>query len=83
MAKARGTARQRILLYLTKLRHVRLTISGEDLRKAGLSPGPEFATILNNMLLTKLDGCLETREDELIYVNSYLKEQRLKLSKLV
>jgi tRNA nucleotidyltransferase (CCA-adding enzyme) len=73
MAKAQSAARQRILLYLTKLRHVRLTISGEDLKKAGLSPGPEFATILNNVLLNKLNGALLTREDELRYVSSYLK----------
>jgi len=83
MAKARGVARQRILLYLTKLRHVRLTIGGEDLKRAGLLPGPKFATILNNVLLAKLDGCLETRKDELRYVNSYIREQRLKLSKPV
>lgn len=74
MAKTRGAARQRILLYLAKLRYVRLAISGDDLKKAGLTPGPEFAAILNNALLTKLDGCLQTREDELKYVNSYLKQ---------
>lgn len=73
MAKASGKVRQRILLYLTKFRYVKLTIDGEDLKKAGLLPGPEFTAILNNVLLTKLDGCLKTKEDELNYANSYLK----------
>jgi tRNA nucleotidyltransferase (CCA-adding enzyme) len=72
MAKAHGVTRQRILLYLSGLRYARLSISGEDLKKAGLTPGPEFTTILNKALMAKLDSCLQTREDELEYVNSYL-----------
>ncbi len=73
MARASGKIRRHISLYLKELRYVKLRIDGEDLKEAGLSPGPEFAIILNDVLMARLNGHLKTKEDELNYVNSYLK----------
>ena len=46
-------------LWLSKLRHVRLSITGDDLLAAGASAGPELGRRLAFALALKLDGQLE------------------------
>jgi tRNA nucleotidyltransferase (CCA-adding enzyme) len=49
--------------WLNELRHVRLSISGEDLLAAGLVPGPEIGRRLDLVLARKLDGELADGPD--------------------
>ncbi len=58
--------------YITKLRYVDITISGRDLMNLGLKPGPVFRKIMQDVLNAKLNGKVETREDELEYIQKYL-----------
>ena len=52
--------------WLHSLRHVRLTITGEDLLAAGLSEGPDIGRRLDAVLRLKLDGVIpDGREAEL------------------
>jgi tRNA nucleotidyltransferase (CCA-adding enzyme) len=46
-------------LWFDELRHVRLTITGEDLLAAGLTPGPQIGIGLERALACKLDGELQ------------------------
>jgi tRNA nucleotidyltransferase (CCA-adding enzyme) len=46
-------------LWFEELRHVRLTITGEDLLAAGLAPGPQIGMGLERALACKLDGELQ------------------------
>ena len=62
------TAKKRISHYHTQLRNVAITVSGKDLLKMGLKPGPVFSKILQAVLEAKLNGVLKTREDELGFV---------------
>ena len=58
--------------YVTKLRHVTISVTGKDLMERGLKPGPVYRDIMQTVLNAKLNGELQTREDELAFVNAYI-----------
>ena len=64
------TAKKRISHYHTRLRNVAVTISGKDLLKMGLKPGPVFSETLQAVLEAKLNSRVKTREDELNFVKA-------------
>lgn len=47
--------------YVAEWRHTRTAVTGDDLRRAGLSPGPIYTRILDRLLDARLDG--EVRDD--------------------
>jgi tRNA nucleotidyltransferase (CCA-adding enzyme) len=51
-------------LYLTKLRYVRTSLDGEELKKLGISAGPEMGKVLQILHKAKLDGEVRTKVDE-------------------
>ena len=51
-------------LFLTKLRYVRTSLDGEELKKLGISPGPQMGEALQALHKAKLDGEVRTRADE-------------------
>jgi tRNA nucleotidyltransferase (CCA-adding enzyme) len=51
--------------WLSRLRHVRLEIGGDDLLAAGVTRGPAVGRALRGALAAKLDGRASTREEEL------------------
>jgi tRNA nucleotidyltransferase (CCA-adding enzyme) len=59
------TVKKFISLYFTQLQNVHCLISGEDLKKMGLPPGPRYREILDKVLKARLDNEVTTREDEL------------------
>ena len=66
MAAARTeSVRKAISHYCVHLRFVRPSLTGKDLRECGLRPGPRYREILDAVLDQKLNGHLETHEDEL------------------
>jgi tRNA nucleotidyltransferase (CCA-adding enzyme) len=69
MAKARNEpAKRAISLYLTRLRGMQISLTGNDLKKLGIPPGPRYKKILAGLLDAKLDGKVATEEDEIAYV---------------
>lgn len=69
MAICRNKAgKQAVSLFVTQLRHVKTKIHGNDLKKMGHTPGPEFQTMLNHLLTEKLDGNLHTKKDEIHFI---------------
>ncbi len=58
--------------FVTKLRYVTITVSGKDLMRYGLKPGPIFRETMQRVLDAKLDGLLKTRDDELRFVENHL-----------
>jgi len=59
---------ERILKYINCLRSIKPCITGKDLLKAGVKPGPEFKEILQSILIQKVNGTINTIEEELDYV---------------
>ena len=51
-------------LFLTKLRYVRTSLNGEELKRLGISSGPEMGKVLQSLHTAKLDGEVSTRTEE-------------------
>ncbi|AJF06347.1 CBS domain-containing protein [Geoalkalibacter subterraneus] len=60
--------RRWVSLYVTRLRDEKSWIDGEDLKKMGIPPGPQYKEILRRVLLARLDGKATTREEEIAFV---------------
>jgi tRNA nucleotidyltransferase (CCA-adding enzyme) len=63
-----------ISLYFTNLRRTSIALKGEDLKRLGVSPGPIFRRILQAVFDAKLNGRLETYEEELEYARRLAQE---------
>lgn len=63
-----------ISLYITQWRREKPDITGKDLKRLGISPGPLFAQLLKKVLLAKLDGKVGTAKSQLAFVVDELKK---------
>jgi tRNA nucleotidyltransferase (CCA-adding enzyme) len=72
MAKA-GSKEQKkaVASYLTDLRAVKPETTGDDLKSMGYSPGPMFKKILGSIIEEKLEGRIQTREEEIEFVRKH------------
>jgi len=52
---------------------VRLCISGDDLYRLGVLPGPRYQKILNKVLAARLNGRVKNRQDELALIGKIIK----------
>ena len=50
--------------YYAEWREVKTAVSGDDLRKMGLKPGPAYGIILDQLLAARLDGEISSEEEE-------------------
>jgi tRNA nucleotidyltransferase (CCA-adding enzyme) len=64
IASDSSTVHHHLQLFLTKLRYVRTSLDGEELKKLGVSAGPEMGKVLQILHRAKLDGEVRTRADE-------------------
>ena len=58
------TIRAHLQLFLKKLRYVKTLLNGEGLKELGISPGPDLGRILQALYRARLDGEVNTKEDE-------------------
>jgi len=58
------TIHHRFQLFLKRLRYVRTSMDGEELKGLGISAGPEMGKVLRILHKAKLDGEVKTSEDE-------------------
>lgn len=54
-----------ISLYLSKLKDIKIDITGHDLKNMGIIPGPQYGYILKEILKAKIDGKAPHREAQL------------------
>lgn len=64
--------RQRISIYLDRLKHIKTKITGQDLKLLGIKEGPIYEKILNKILDEKLNGKLKTKREELKFMKNKL-----------
>ncbi len=67
--------RDRLMLYETKLRHVQPLLDGTYLKSLGLQPSPLFSRLLNAIRDARLDGEIQTMEEEKALIAHLLKER--------
>jgi tRNA nucleotidyltransferase (CCA-adding enzyme) len=71
------TVRDCLLDYLTKARHERPHLSGDDLLALGIPRGPQLGEILSRLRGAKLDGEIISRQDEETYVQRILGDEAI------
>jgi tRNA nucleotidyltransferase (CCA-adding enzyme) len=64
IASESSTIHRSLQLFLTKLRYIRTSLNGEELKRLGISAGPEMGQVLQILHKAKLDGEVSTRADE-------------------
>jgi len=64
IASESSMVRHHLQLFLTKLRYVRTSLKGEDLKRLGISAGSEMGKVLQSLHKAKLNGEVNTRADE-------------------
>ncbi len=64
----RSTVKKAVSNYVTELRQVKTVLGGRDLMAMGYPPGPDFKTILNDLLDARLDETVTSREDEIHHI---------------
>jgi tRNA nucleotidyltransferase (CCA-adding enzyme) len=67
-------AKSRIKKFFIGYNGTKLKISGDDLIREGVSPGPSYKDILRRMLRAKVDGKLRTKKDEMMFLRKILKK---------
>ncbi len=68
MARTSDTlVKQRIMLYLNRLRNASIDVSGRDLANMGIPEGPVFRTILDAVLEAKIDGRVRSKAEQLAW----------------
>jgi len=65
-------ARQHIQLFLDKLRYVKSALTGNDLQKMGIAPGPRMKEILQRLHEARLDGKVTSKQREKKLVEGWL-----------
>ena len=65
-------AGRRLTLYLNELRHIKPMLNGEELFALGVPQGPQIGELLQSLLIARLDGQVETRQDEIAFVQARL-----------
>ncbi len=64
VASRRSEVRTRLLRFQTEYRHVKIAMTGDDLKEMGLRPGPLFGHLLGELRDAHLDGRVTSREEE-------------------
>ena len=64
--------RRHIQLFLDKLRYVKPTLTGDDLQRLGIMPGPRIKEILELLHVARLDGRVNSKQGEEEMVRGWL-----------
>lgn len=64
LATESPTVERHLQLFLTKLRYVKISLDGEELRTLGIPAGPQMGKILEALHRAKLDKEVRTKSDE-------------------
>ncbi|MFC1958487.1 CCA tRNA nucleotidyltransferase [Chloroflexota bacterium] len=71
LASGSPIAKQHIHLFLTRLRYVKPSLTGNDLQEMGIAPGPRMKEILQRLHEARLDGKVTTKQGEVEMVRGW------------
>ena len=72
LASESTVARRHIQLFLDKLCYVKPSLTGNDLQKMGIIPGPQIKETLEQLHEARLDGKVSSKKDEMKLVKGWL-----------
>lgn len=72
LASGSPVARQHIQLFLNKLRYIKPSLTGDDLKSMGIAPGPRIKEILQLLHEARLDGKVTSKQGEEELVKGWL-----------
>lgn len=64
-----------VIKFLTALKQIKVLITGKELIDMGFIPSAYFSELFDKVLKEKLKGKLKTKEDEIKFVQKFLKKQ--------
>lgn len=67
-----------IIKYLDVRKNSVISISGKDLKMLGVKSGPVFKKILDRVRAAKLDGIIQSREQEIAFVKELMMKEEIK-----
>ena len=67
----RERSRKAISNFITKLRHIKASLSGQDLMEMGYAPGPQYKKILEAVLNARIDGAVVDKATEKAWVANH------------
>ena len=63
--------------YVDKISEIALEITGEDVKKLGVSEGPYVGDVLNKVLRAKVEGRLRNRGEEIDYLKKLIDKKNV------
>ena len=72
LATESPAASQNIHLYLTRLKYIEISLTGNDLMRLGVAPGPHIREIIELLHQARLDGKITSKQDEVDLVKGWL-----------
>jgi hypothetical protein len=72
LATDSATVRQNLGLFLDKLRYVKSVLTGNDLMRLGILPGPRLKEILRRLHEARLEGQVRSKREEEALVRDWL-----------
>jgi tRNA nucleotidyltransferase (CCA-adding enzyme) len=67
---------KRHLVAYGRTRAIKTALTGRDLQAMGLKPGPQYKTILGELLDARIDGMITTEADERVFIQKQLGVRR-------
>ena len=71
------SVRKAISHFYTHQRNIKPFMGGKELKSLGITPGPVYSKILDKIIEEKLDGNLNTMEEEIEFAKHYAVENKL------
>jgi tRNA nucleotidyltransferase (CCA-adding enzyme) len=68
---------EKINLFETELKDIKIYTTGKDLIEAGLIPGPVFGEIFRDLLQAKVNKKISSKEDEEEYIKKFISKKFL------
>jgi len=80
-ASERAGLQAKLLRFQIEYRNVETALTGEDLKRMGLKPGPLFGRLLGALRDARLDGQVATREEEVALLERLLKAKKISVKR--
>ncbi len=76
LAEESPSVKQRLKVYLDKLQHIQPVLTGDDLKRMGITTGRKIGSVLKSLMDARLDGKVQSNSDEERLVKSLMRGEK-------